>query len=191
MDSRWSDFFDLNGCMIDGAVGSCSLGMGAVNSGAAVLTDPYATPELWWSQSSYDRGIGGFMRFHAYADGYVGYVPMNATYLGDGYWVVDRRSDKKSSNHASPRNTSQPERAVFDMQKLKDCVASLWKATHAALENASFNRQSGGSARIAFESPINIELFPIMTRANITTNIPMLIQKGQLRSAERRTVVRP
>ena len=82
--------------------------------------------------------------------------------------LVDHVNELLAKNH--PQN-SGPERAAFSMERFKGCVASLWKFTRATLDSASFNRQSGGSARISFESPINIEPFPIMTHASITTNV--------------------
>jgi YD repeat-containing protein len=85
MYPRNGDPTDLSGgCMIDGGVAPCSVAMSQVNVGAGVATDPYETPSV--AAIVWKTGETGFAVFHAFADGFADYMPVNATYVGNGYW---------------------------------------------------------------------------------------------------------
>lgn len=97
-----SGYFDMK-CSIDGLLTGCALATSAIESGAAAECPNddcgprrvvYQGQETWAS-------------FHAYADGYQGYVPSTASYVGDGR-ISPLSSGPPSfggSNNSSLRNT--------------------------------------------------------------------------------------
>lgn len=106
LDARYANFFDTSGgCMMDYMATSCSMAMGAVNSDAGVVTDPYESPEFWWNQKLADEGLGGWMKFRAFADGQAMYVPVNGVYIGNGLWAIQR--NEKDSKKGSQQKTGK------------------------------------------------------------------------------------
>src|SRR5205085_6527227 len=99
-------FFNLDGgCMIDGVASSCGLAMGALNSGAA---DQCPNNECTRYNPNLRNGQGGIEHFHSYGDGYSGYEPPGARYLGHGSFIEYESQDELAGLgklHHSPQNT--------------------------------------------------------------------------------------
>ena len=92
---RSGDPTDLSGgCMVDFLVTPCSMLMGVLNGEAGVQTDPYNNPSVKWNERLND-GQGGYEVFHAFADGYSGYIAINGKYLGEGNTLVRGVTDRE------------------------------------------------------------------------------------------------
>ena len=123
------------GCMIDGGVAPCSVAMSQVNVGAGVATDPYETPSTRWNPQA-NNGQGRYEVFHVLADGFVGYMPVNATYVSNGYWrspgseyggrlaTSAGQSGRGKITYLEPKNPINPwiESIVDGFTKLTKCL---------------------------------------------------------------------
>jgi len=86
---------DLSGgCTVDWLAVPCSLAIGVLNREAGV--EGPARSNRW--NDNLNNGLGGYEVFKAFADGYYGYLPINALYTGGGrfkYWVPGGYADDK------------------------------------------------------------------------------------------------
>jgi len=118
-------------CIIDGIEQDCN----SVGSEAAVRCNG---PCTGYSPGA-NGGRGGILTFEAHADGYAGYLPRGARYVGGGYWIAPDASDNESevqSHHAS-RLPQKPNPTVVnlvnDILANPDCQAFM----KTVLNNAS------------------------------------------------------
>lgn len=99
------------GCYVDGVVADCASVSNLVASGAAVLA-PAET-----IRSVYDsNGRGHLEIFHAYADGYSGFIPVGGHYIGDGMVNPGNGFDGFPENYFDLHST--PDIGFFDVQGL-------------------------------------------------------------------------
>lgn len=90
MFPRFGDIMNgSTGCMIDGAMASCDLAMSVRDSGAGV-EGPLSTTR--WNPNI-NNGLGGYEFFHAYADGFEGWIPQGQVYYGHGEFGAPRKHD--------------------------------------------------------------------------------------------------
>jgi hypothetical protein len=154
MYPRNGDPTDLSGdCMIDGGVAPCSSAMSQVNGGAGVATDPYETPSTKWDPQA-NNGQGGYQEFHTFADGYVGYGPIGARYMGNGRFrsapVLKRSARSRQSRNPNDVSGGPAWRNqiawVFFGTLSRECLGALRTAYHA--NNAAVLRAAQGYAYV-------------------------------------------
>jgi hypothetical protein len=119
----------LGGQIVD----ECSVAMSQVNVGAAVETDPYETPSV--AAIVWKTGETGFAVFHALADGFEGYVPVNAVYGKNGFWHYpgsDSGGSLRQSNLNNRRLLGEALDETNELLKKKKCRDFVVKLLYLA-----------------------------------------------------------
>ena len=101
-DLTYPGFADATGsgsteCRIDGIIAPCSMVSQSLQAGAAERCPNNDCGPV------YDYEAGMFKFFHAYADGYSGYVPMGGIYDGDGNWHINVGDGDPNSDYPPDR----------------------------------------------------------------------------------------